>query len=65
MKLKEKVVDERGPVVKRVYEMAGTPYERGSESPEVSEEVKERLMAIKEGLSLVKLKRHLSCPVII
>ena len=59
MKLKEKVVDERGRVVKRVYEMARTPYERVLESPEVSEEVKNRLRAIKEGLSLVKLKKRL------
>lgn len=59
IKLKQKIVDERGQVVKRVYERAKTPYQRVLESSEVPEEVKDRLRATKEGLSLVKLKRRL------
>jgi len=59
MKLKSKITDSRGRVIKRVYERARTPYRRVLESPDVPEEVKQRLRAGKEGLNLVKLKKRL------
>ena len=59
MKLKCKIRDERGRVVKKVYEQAKTPYQRLIESPEVPAEVKEQLNRTYKSLSLVELKQRL------
>ncbi|WP_022855961.1 hypothetical protein [Thermodesulfobacterium thermophilum] len=58
-KVKYKVIDKRGRVIKKIYDQAKTPYQRLMEISVVSEEVKEALRKSYEGLSLVGLKRRL------
>jgi len=59
MKLKCKIRDEKGRVVKKIYEQAKTPYQRLIERPEVPAEVKEQLKKTYKDLSLVELKQNL------
>ncbi len=57
MKLKEKVYDERGKLVKKIYYKPSTPYKRLRISKQVDEETKEKLKHIKEGLDLIELRK--------
>lgn len=59
MKVKHKVIDEKGRVIKKVYDQAKTPYQRIMESSAVPEEVKEALKEHYNRLSLVELKKKL------
>ena len=58
-KLKEKIKDERGRVVKKVYEKPKTPYQRLIESGYLDEAKKEELKRISERLDMVKLSREI------
>lgn len=58
-KLKEKIKDERGRTLKKVYEKPKTPYQRLMESKYLNEEEKEKLRKIHEGLDMVKLRREI------
>ncbi len=56
-KLKKKIIDEKGRVIKRVFSRPMTPYQRIMESKKVSEEVKEKMRKIYEGLNYLELKK--------
>lgn len=55
-KLKEKIKDERGRTVKKVYEEPRTPYQRLMEGGYLEERKREELRRIYEGLDLVELR---------
>ena len=58
-KLKEKIKDERGRTIKKVYEKPKTPYQRLIESEYLDERKKKELKRIYEGLDMVKLRREI------
>ncbi len=58
-KLKERIKDEKGRTLRKVYEEAKTPYERLMESEYLEEKEKERLRRIYEGLNMVKLREEI------
>ena len=58
-KLKEKIKDERGKTIKKVYEKPKTPYQRLIESGYLDERRKKELRRIYEGLDMVKLRREI------
>ena len=57
MKLKSKVVDNHGRVVRRVHEIPKTPYCRLLESKYIRIKVKQKVWAIKKQLNLVELRK--------
>lgn len=58
-KLKEKVKDEKGRIIKKVYEKPKTPYQRLVKSGYLNKKRKEELKKIYEGLDMVKLRREI------
>ncbi len=58
-KLKKKVYNARGKVVKKIYEKPLTPYRRILNSKDVTEKIKWELKLIYNSLNLVKLKKEL------
>ncbi len=58
-KLKERIKDERGKTVKKVYEEAKTPYQRLMESEYLEEEEKKGLKRMYESLNMVKLREEI------
>ena len=57
MKLKEKMYDEKGRLIKKIYYKPSTPYKRLINSNQVDRKTKEKLKRIKGGLDLVKLRK--------
>jgi len=58
-KLKEKIKDERGRTIKKIYERPKTPYQRLMESGYLEEEKKKELKKTYEGLDMVKLRKEI------
>jgi hypothetical protein len=56
MKLKEKVYDENGRLIKKIYYKPSTPYKRLMNSNQVERVSKDKLKRIKEGLDLIELR---------
>jgi len=60
VKLKEKVYDARGKVVKKIYDKPLTPYQRILNSKDVSGKIKWELRLIYNSLNLVKSRKELN-----
>jgi rubredoxin len=60
VKLKAKIKDEKGRIIKKVYEKPKTPYQRILESNEIPEETKRKLTNIYKTLNMVKLKQKMN-----
>ncbi len=59
-KLKEKIIDNKGKVIKKLYDKPKTPYQRLKESSLIDKKVKEKLDDIYNSLNLVKLRDKLN-----
>lgn len=57
-KLVEKIIDDKGRVVRRKHDRAQTPYQRLLEANDASREVKERVRQIYAKLNLVELRKE-------
>lgn len=56
-KLKSKIIDEKGRIIRREFLKPQTPYQRIIECKEISEEVKEKMSKIYKSLDYIELKR--------
>ena len=59
-KLVEKVVDDKGRVIRRKHERAKTPYQRLMEAEDIDRKIKERVQDIYDKLNLVELRKEAS-----
>ena len=57
-KLKEKVRDTQGRVIRRIHDKPKTPYQRLIESDQVLQQAKQRLKSIDGSLDMIKLRRE-------
>ncbi|MGC9070082.1 MAG: hypothetical protein ACP5IO_02080, partial [Elusimicrobiales bacterium] len=59
-KIKSKLVDEKGRVIKREFEKPKTAYQRIIESEDISDDIKECMKKTFESLNYIKLKKRLN-----
>jgi len=59
-KLKKKVYNGKGKVIKKIYEIPMTPYQRIVNSKDVSDKIKWELKLIYNSLNLVKLRKEIN-----
>jgi len=59
-KLKEKVKDEKGRTIKKIYETPHTPYQRLINSEDLPKKIKSRLVTIYKDLNMVKLRQRMN-----
>ncbi len=58
-KLKKKIIDDKGRVIRRIHDTPMTPYQRLMEDPQLNQKVKEQLTKIYQSLNLVQLHQRL------
>jgi len=58
-KLKKKIINLKGKVIKKIYEKPKTPYQRLIESKDVPKDVKLKLKLMYKSLNMVKLKEEM------
>ncbi|HET8685339.1 MAG TPA: hypothetical protein VFM18_01595 [Methanosarcina sp.] len=59
-KLKEKLRDSKGRVIRRVHDKPKTPYQRLIESDQISEQTKEKLKSIYESVDMIELRQEIN-----
>ncbi len=59
-KLKEKIRDNKGRVIRRVHDKPKTPYERLMGCYEISRQTKEKLKSIYESLDMIELRQEIN-----
>ncbi len=59
-KLKEKIRDNKGRVIRRVHDKPTTPYERLMGCYEISRQTKEKLKSIYESLDMIELRQEIN-----
>ncbi len=59
-KLKEKIRDNKGRVIKRVHDKPKTPYQRLIECKQISDQTKQRLKSIYDSLDMIELRQEIN-----
>jgi hypothetical protein len=59
-KLKEKIRDSKGRIIKRVHDKPKTPYQRLTESDQISEQTKQELKNIYKSVDMIELRQEIN-----
>jgi hypothetical protein len=59
-KLKEKIRDNKGRVIKRVHDKPKTPYQRLIECKQISDQTKQRLKSTYDSLDMIELRQEIN-----